>query len=101
VIEGLSLPNLERLLKLAFAAVRVKDDVPRKSGVLFSPTQREDAERARGAAFSRLLHTPGRAAFNAILDLRRIPDFPIDEASLRQFEGAGCKKFGFRHVEAK
>jgi hypothetical protein len=85
VIEGLSLPNLERLVKLAFTAVRVEDDVPRKSGVAFSPTQREDAERARGAAFSRLLHTPGRAAFNAILNLRKVQGFPIDEARLRQF----------------
>jgi hypothetical protein len=85
MITELSLPNLERLVKLVFATIRIEDDSHHPSGVVFSPNERDDAERARGAAFSRLLNTPGRAAFNAIMNLKKVPGFPIDEPRLRQF----------------
>jgi hypothetical protein len=85
IIARLSLPDLEHLVKLAFATIRVEDDNDHPSGVVFSPNERDDAERARSAAFSRLLNTPGRAAFNAIINLKKVSGFPIDESRLRQF----------------
>jgi hypothetical protein len=81
----LSMTDLERLVRLAFTTIRIEDDNKHPSGEVFSPDERDDAEGARGAAFYRLLNTPGRAAFNAILNLRKVPGFPIDEFRLRQF----------------
>jgi hypothetical protein len=82
-IAALSLPELVRLVKLAFATIRIEDDNRHVSGVMFSPNERDDAERARSAVFSRLLETPGRAAFNEILKLKDVPGFPIPESRLR------------------
>jgi hypothetical protein len=92
MVTELSLPNLERLVKLAFATIRVEDDNNHSSGAVFSPNERDDAERARSAAFSRLLSTPGRAAFNAIMNLKKVPGFPIDEPRLRQFANERAAK---------
>ena len=84
-IENLPLSSLERLVQLAFASIRLEDDNVHPSGQVFSPDERDDAENARSTAFNRLIKTPGRAAFDAILRLATVKDFPILEARLREF----------------
>jgi hypothetical protein len=83
--DALPLSSLERLVRLAFEIVRIEDDNVHPSGVAYSPDARDDAENARGVVFSRLLNTPGRAGFNAIMKLTRISGFPISMARLRAF----------------
>jgi hypothetical protein len=83
-IVNLPLSSLERLIRLAFASIRVEDDNVHPDGGLFSPDGRDDAENARNAAFNRLVNTPGRASFDAILRLAKVAGFPISEARLSE-----------------
>jgi hypothetical protein len=85
LIQNLPLPSLERLVRLAFEAVRIEDDTVHPSETAYFPDERDDAESARGAAFSRLLNIPGRAGFDAIMRLAKVPGFPISPARLREF----------------
>jgi hypothetical protein len=84
-ITDLPLPSLERLVRLAFEKIRLEDDNVHPNGVVYSPDERDDAESARSAAFAQLLNTSGRAGFDAIMRLTRVPAFPISQARLRQF----------------
>jgi hypothetical protein len=84
-LENLPLSSLERLIRLAFTNIRVEDDNVHPSGVVFSPDERDDAENARNAAFNRLVNTPGRATFEAILRLAKVEGFPISSTRLREF----------------
>jgi hypothetical protein len=68
---------LLKLVRLAYSTVRVSEDSNRPSGVAYSPDQRDRAEWARSAAFKKLTETPGRATYEALLELGRVPDFPI------------------------
>lgn len=79
----LDLPTLERLVILAYRTVRVGDDRDRSNGRAFSPDERDDAQEARSSAFERLVQTPGRAAFDAILRFLDVPDFPVTASRLR------------------
>jgi hypothetical protein len=83
-IANLPLSSLERLIRLAFTSIRVEDDNVHPGGAVFSPDGRDDAENARNSAFNRLVNTPGRATFDAILRLAKVADFPISEARLRE-----------------
>lgn len=85
-VAGLSLPDLLRLIVLAFTSIRIEDDNRHESGQVFSPDLRDDAETARGNLLSRLLNTPGRAAFHAIGKLARIPGNPISAERIRHFQ---------------
>ena len=82
-VENLPLSSLEQLIRLAFATIRVEDDNVHPSGAVFSPDGRDDAENARSGAFNRLVGTPGRATFDAILRLASVKGFPISKVRLR------------------
>jgi hypothetical protein len=68
---------LHRLLLLAFQTIRVEEDNNRASGVVYSPDARDAAERARGMLFNLLAGTPGRATFEALLQIAETKGFPI------------------------
>jgi hypothetical protein len=73
---------LERIVHLAYRTIRVTDDNRRLGGV-YSPDGRDRAEDARNAAFNRLLKTPGRATYNALLRLTETPDFSVPPSRMR------------------
>lgn len=77
------LPTLERLVILAYRTVRIENDNKHADGNAYSPDERDHAEEARSAAFNRLVQTPGRAAFDAIMRLIDVPDFPTPPSRLR------------------
>ncbi len=80
---SLELVTLERLVLLAYRTVRVENDHDRAKHGVYSPDERDEAQEARSTAFSRLVSTPGRAAFDAILRLLEVPDFPVPAFRLR------------------
>ena len=80
--SDLPLGSLEQLVRLAYHTIRPEDDNVHPSGEVYSHDDRDDAEQARSAAFSRLVNTPGRATFNSILRLVDQPDFPISKGRL-------------------
>ena len=82
--ENLPLPSLEQLVHLAFTNIRIDEDNVRPSGEVFSPDDRDDAQNARDAIFSRFVNTPGRATYDAILRLVRVKGFPIPQERLRE-----------------
>lgn len=83
-VDGsLDLATLERLVLLAYRTVRIADDHDRANKGVYSPDERDEAQEARSAAFNALVSTPGRAAFEAILRLMRVPDFPVSASRLR------------------
>ena len=83
-LANLPFESLERLVRLAFRTIRTEDDRERPNGVVFSPDERDGAERARGAAFRQLVETPGRATFESLLRFAATSDFPVPPARLRQ-----------------
>lgn len=80
---ALDLVTLERLVLLAYRTVRIKDDHDRANRGVYSPDERDEAQEARSTAFNALVSTPGRAAFDAILRLLEVPDFPVPASRLR------------------
>jgi hypothetical protein len=74
---------LERLVLLAYRAVRMAEDRDRANKGVYSPDERDAAQDARSAAFNMLVNTPGRAAFDVILRLIDAPDFPVTASRLR------------------
>jgi hypothetical protein len=77
VLPTLPLEVLEQLVTIAFAVVRVADDVEHENGVVFSPGLRERAERARDGLFRQLSNVPGPATIEAIRRIGSIPEIPI------------------------
>ena len=78
----LSFECLERLVSIAFGTIRREDDINRPSGEVYSPGARDNAEEARGAAFNRLVETPGRATFDVLRRHAKETDWPISGARL-------------------
>jgi hypothetical protein len=76
-LPTLPLDVLEQLVGIAFAEVRVADDVEHKNGVVFSPGLRDRAERARDGLFRQLSNVPGPATIEAIRRIGSIPGIPI------------------------
>lgn len=68
---------LERLVLVAFGAIRLEDDNDHSDGQVYSQDARDDAESARSALFKAFIETPGFATFDAIHRLMAHPDFPI------------------------
>jgi hypothetical protein len=62
----------------------MEDDHNRRSGEVFSPDVRDNAEHARSAAFNQLTAIPGRATFDALLRLADNPDCPIPKTRLNE-----------------
>ena len=80
---NIALRSLERLVRVAYRTIRIEDDRNRPSGVVYSPDSRDHAEDARGVAFKQLTEIPGLAAFDALLALAEVSEFPIEPARLR------------------
>lgn len=80
--KKLTFSCLLRMVKTAYAAVRVIEDRQRESGVAYSPDRRDRAEWARNAAFKTLVETPGRATYEALHQFREIADFPVSAERL-------------------
>jgi hypothetical protein len=91
-IENLPLDGLERLVRLAYQTIRPENDNVRLNGEVYSPDARDDAEHARSAAFGRLVNTPNRAGFDAILRLAEVPDFPVPKARLYELAKERAEK---------
>ena len=83
-LENMTLESLERLVRLSFDVIRIEDDNVHRSGHAYSPDARDHAEHARSAVFNRLVGTPGRATFNAIMRLAATLGFPIPAEHLRK-----------------
>lgn len=77
--------TLERLVGIAFRTLRVDEDQLHPNLQVFTPSRRDDAQDARGKAFERLINTPGRATFAAILRLTESPECPISKQRLLEF----------------
>jgi len=82
--RSLSFENLERLVRMAFRTIHPEDDQRHDDGMAFSPNERDNAQRARNAAFNQLVQTPGRATFDALLRFAQIPEFPVDKQNLHK-----------------
>lgn len=76
-LPKLPLEVLEQLVTIAFAEVRVADDVEHENGVVFSPGSRDRAERARDGLFRQLSNVPGPATIASIRRIGSIPGIPI------------------------
>jgi hypothetical protein len=81
--RNLGFESLVRLVRLAFCTIRVEEDNERPSDVMYSPDDRDRAERARSAAFNQLVETPGRATFDTLLCFAETADFPVPPDRLR------------------
>jgi len=75
--KELTFSCLVRLVTSAYARVKVSEDRQHVSGTAYSPDQRDRAEWARNAAFKMLIETPGRATYETLRKLAKIPEFPI------------------------
>ena len=84
VVEHFPLASLERLVRLAFQAIRPDHDIQHVNGEVYSPGPRDDAEGARGAVFKRIVTTPGRAGFDAIMRLHAENGFPASKERLQE-----------------
>ena len=78
----LDVATLGRLVLLAYRTVRIEEDRDRANKGAYSPDERDEAQEARSAAFTALVSTPGRAAFDAILRLIDTPNFPVARSRL-------------------
>lgn len=76
--------SLERLVVLAFSKIRPTEDNDRRSGVAYSPDERDGAEEARSALFNMMVNTPGYATFAALRRLQERTDFPIGRQRLSE-----------------
>jgi hypothetical protein len=75
--RDLPLNSLERLVRLAYQTIRIRDDNVHRSGTVFWPNDRDRAEWARTAALEFLVDTSGRATYDAILRLAGISDLAV------------------------
>jgi len=92
VVENLPLASLERLVRLAYQTIRPENDNVHPSGEVYSHDARDDAEEARSAAFGRLVNTPNRAGFDAIMRLTEIPEFPVPKERLLELAKERAEK---------
>jgi hypothetical protein len=79
---NLTVECLDRLVDIAFRTIRIEEDHNRPSGEVYSPDERDYAERARSVAFNQLVETPGRTTFDILLRLADNPDFPVPKPRL-------------------
>lgn len=61
--------DLRRLYGLMHDHIRVSEDIERRSGHVYSPTPRDDAQHARNNLFNLLAGLPGEDTYRAIQDL--------------------------------
>ncbi|HME21397.1 MAG TPA: hypothetical protein VKI44_08625 [Acetobacteraceae bacterium] len=80
--RGSELPTLPfnvltQLIETAFRTIRVEDDNRHDDGEAYTFDLRDSAEHARSYLFNQLCKTPGRASFEALGQLARLPGFPV------------------------
>ncbi len=75
--EAIPFDSLLTLIRVAYRTVRPADDNVRPTGKSYSPDIRDDAESARSGLLKALFEWPGRATYEAILQLSREPDFAV------------------------
>ena len=61
--------DLRRLYGLMHEHIRLSEDIERRSGHVYSPMPRDDAQHARNNLFSLLADLPGEETYRAIQDL--------------------------------
>jgi hypothetical protein len=66
---------LSRLLKLTYRHLRVEDDIHHDG--TYSPGPRDEAQEARGHLLDLLCGIPGRATYDALIDLSRVHTLPF------------------------
>lgn len=82
IVGNFPLEELERMVRLAYRTIRTADDIRHVSGEVYSSTDRDHAEHARGAVFERIVTMPGRAEFDAIVRMQSDPDITVPKAYL-------------------
>ena len=74
---------LKLLVPIAYRTIRIEEDLHRPSLRVYSPNARDNAERARWTAFTRLCDIPGLATYNFLLKLAETDGFSIPSHHLR------------------
>ncbi|HEX3664504.1 MAG TPA: hypothetical protein VHU23_04640 [Rhizomicrobium sp.] len=90
---NLPLETLAKLTKLAFQTVPINEDRQHQSGVVYSPDNRDNAERARSYAFKQLVSIPGYQTYSLLnywANTNEIPDFPAHRLHELAFERAAA-----------
>jgi hypothetical protein len=83
-LPELPLEVIEGLVAVAFAEIRVTDDLDHSDGVVFSPGPRDRAERARDGLFRKLTLVPGPATIAAMRRIGAIPGIPISPDTIER-----------------
>jgi hypothetical protein len=81
---NLPVPELERLIHIAYQAIRPEEDMDRPSGKVYSPESRDHAQGSRDAAYGRLANTPGPEAVAALRRIAAAGGPPNSEQSFRR-----------------
>ncbi|WP_307088379.1 hypothetical protein [Sphingomonas faeni] len=102
-------PLLLRLLRLAYAEIRLVDDIERSGTGTYSPTSRDEAQHGRGAVLNALLACTGPEAWAVKQAMRADPLFAhfkdrLDQLSREkaatEAEGPASGDADIAHVEA-
>lgn len=72
---NLSASHLHQLVRLAYQEIGIADDINRAGGGVYSPNQRDHAQRGRDAILSALLDKTGPQAWAIKLEMRNDPLF--------------------------
>ncbi len=73
--ENFTPAMLLALIRLAYAQIRLSDDIDRVGGGVYSPTARDEAQNGRGAVLSALLARSGPEAWSVKQSMRSDPLF--------------------------
>lgn len=76
--------DFEGLYQLTHQHVRVSDDIERAGKGVYSPIERDDAQDAREALFSRLVALPGEGTYRALTRLAETHPEPRYRSFMRQ-----------------
>lgn len=79
-----AIEDLERLYVLAHRHVRVSEDIERAGKGVYSPIERDDAQDAREALFSKLAALPGEETYAALMRLAEMHPEPRYRVFMRR-----------------
>ena len=82
--KSLSFGVLEKLLIIAFSAIRMSEDRKHEDAVAYQADLRDNAEDARRDLFDRLATTPGPATFRALRELADMPAFQLVSRHMKE-----------------
>ena len=83
-IADLPFVVLARLVRIAYATIRIDEDLKRPSGKVYSPTIRDDAESARYGALRQMAGVPGLATYDELLTMSQESNPPVSASHLRE-----------------